>query len=255
MTLSKVRLPALVDAVRVVQLARPVDAEADEELVLARRTRTTRRSSSVPLVWIVWWSAGRAARYSLDAARPTRRKKSTPISVGSPPCQAIVTSGAGATRATAGCRSRARRRPSGSGRPGRAPPWRGRSSTCSRGCRSAPSAWPARGRTRAPSVDGRPGAPARRLDGRSSRASRTRERQPTTATRVTEQPDRRDQRYRAAERPAGRLHVSCGRAAATSVMVPPPVAPGSGGTDGPGKALGEVLGEAVGILVSPLPIS
>ena len=89
-TSSNVGRPPLVDAVRVVQRPRAVNAETDEEVVLARGTRTTASSSqrAVGLDRVL----DRAARLTilLDVAPSTRRKKSSPMSVGSPPCQAIV---------------------------------------------------------------------------------------------------------------------------------------------------------------------
>ena len=61
---------------------------------LSRKKRAHSASINVPLVWTVLtmrWP-GRAWRRSYSRER---RKKSSPMSVGSPPCQATVTSGAG----------------------------------------------------------------------------------------------------------------------------------------------------------------
>ena len=104
--------------------------------------------SSVPLVWIVCCDASGRAGGSCSTSATARRKKSTPMSVGSPPCQAIVDLRAGLRlEELADVGLEQRRRSCGTGRPGTAPPSTGRSSTRSRGCRSARSAWPARGTT------------------------------------------------------------------------------------------------------------
>jgi hypothetical protein len=49
-------------------------------------------SMSVPFVWIVYSTCIPGRRYR-STCSVARRKKSTPIIVGSPPCQAIVTYG------------------------------------------------------------------------------------------------------------------------------------------------------------------
>ena len=46
----------------------------------------------VPLVWMVWTTVWPGRAYFLPSST-ARWKNSSPISVGSPPCQAIVTSG------------------------------------------------------------------------------------------------------------------------------------------------------------------
>ena len=85
-------LAALVHAVGVVQLARPVDRDADEEVVLAEERRPLLVEQRAVRLDRVRGPLARAAG-SCSASSTERRKKSTPISVGSPPCQAIVTSG------------------------------------------------------------------------------------------------------------------------------------------------------------------
>ena len=83
-------LAALVDAVAVVERARPVDGDPDEVPVLGQERRPLRRRCASR------WSGSCSRRSSpaggtAPGARATRRKKSRPISVGSPPCQANVT--------------------------------------------------------------------------------------------------------------------------------------------------------------------
>ena len=128
---------------------RPVDADPDEEVVLLEeRGQLVVDQGSVGLDRVFDGHPGPAVLLDVAVAR---RKKSTPMSVGSPPCQAMVDlRDPGAPRSAGGCTAPAARRPSGSGCPGRASPWTGRSSTRSRGCRSRRSAWPAGGRQAVP---------------------------------------------------------------------------------------------------------
>ena len=91
-TWSNEPLPPLFDPVGVVQLARPVDRDADEEVVLLeerrpllveqRRVRLDRVRSTLARLEVL-----------VRPARPSGGRSRAPISVGSPPCQAIVTSG------------------------------------------------------------------------------------------------------------------------------------------------------------------
>jgi hypothetical protein len=67
-------------------------------------------SSSVPFVWIVYTACWPRCRYCC-ASSTDRSKKSRPIIVGSPPCQAIVTSGTVACAST-NCRTYVSSRPS-----------------------------------------------------------------------------------------------------------------------------------------------
>ena len=100
-------------------------------------------SSSMPLVWKVCCTVWPGRRY-FSTSSTARSKKSSFISVGSPPCHATVTSGVAMRLqqlADVGL-ERVVRHPL-LRRPGRAPPWTGRSSTCSRCCRWSRSASPA----------------------------------------------------------------------------------------------------------------
>ena len=90
-----------------------------------------------------------------DESRPRAGKSPAPSTSARRPARRPRPGVPAGTRAAAGCRFRADRRPSGTGRPGRASPSTGRSSTCSRDCKSAPSALPARGSGAAYSPDGR----------------------------------------------------------------------------------------------------
>ena len=152
-------LAALVHAVGVVQLARAVDREPDEEVVLLeerrpllvdqRPVRLDRVRGPLAGLQVLARrarpSGGRSRRPSASARRPARRS--------SPRARAR------APRSAAGCRSRADRRPSGTGCPDRASPSTGRSSTRSRGCRRRRSASPAGG---TPSVSRTPADPITR---------------------------------------------------------------------------------------------
>ena len=171
-TLSEVGPPRLSTRYAVVDVRRSVDADADQEPVVRRGARTTRRSAGSR--WSGWCAAAAGPGRRTDSAVSTaRRKKSTPIRVGSPPCQATVTSPSGWDpmywRRYSPSRSSDIRKRS----PGRATPSTGRSSTRSRDCRWARSAWPARGTGPAwcwsPPVRSSPRIPAWSWSGRRGR--------------------------------------------------------------------------------------
>ena len=146
------RLAALVDPVGVVHLARPVDRDPDEEVVLLEeRAPLVVEQGRVGLHRVedplpgrgeaplqLQGARGRSRGPSASARRPGRRR---------PPRRRRA-----GRRAAGRCTPRARPAASGSRCPGTARPWTGRSSTRSRGCRSHRSAWTSRGRPAAPSV-------------------------------------------------------------------------------------------------------
>jgi len=86
------RLAALIDAVGVVQRPRAVDRDPDEEVLLAQE-RAPVVVQERAVVWIVLSTRWPGLAYSRSISIE-RRKKSSPIMVGSPPCQATTTSGA-----------------------------------------------------------------------------------------------------------------------------------------------------------------
>jgi hypothetical protein len=75
------RLSAFVDAVGVVQRLRPVDADADQEIVRLKKAAQA-SSSSVPLVWIVYSTCIPGLRYfatsSIDRSKKEAPSRSAP---------------------------------------------------------------------------------------------------------------------------------------------------------------------------------
>ncbi len=135
-------LAAFVDAVGVVHLARAVDAQADEDLVLLEeRAPLVVEPRAVGLDRVGDLLSGplilpHVLDRALEEVEAHQRR------LAALPADDDLGSGL-RLDAAGGCTSRAARRPSGTGCPGTASPSRGRSSTCSRGCRSPRSAWPA----------------------------------------------------------------------------------------------------------------
>ena len=139
------RLAALAHAVGVVNLPRAVDRDPDEELVLLqkrsplvieqRTVRLQRVQDPLPRLRVLLLQLDRAAE---ELQAHDRRLATLPRDhdLRSPRVPIEELADIDVLRAP---------QPSGSGCPDTASPWRGRSSTRSRGCRSRRSAWPSHG--------------------------------------------------------------------------------------------------------------
>ena len=125
---------------RVVDLAGAVDRDPDEELVLLEEARPLRRRAWCRSSGSCTRPAAPASGSGRPAPRSGGRTRAPSTSARRPATRPARPERGRAPRSADGRRSPAARRPSGSGCPGTASPWRGRSSRSSRGCRSRRSA-------------------------------------------------------------------------------------------------------------------